>query len=331
VSVERESALRVRISAAFLLLGAAAFWTSLALPAVVKSHAAGVLHVDGWTAATHFWPTAVTNAFLALAFLVWALAHWFRRRWAWKVGVGLSIVAATFHTLIGAWPGFAGIRALHAGYWLWSVATTCVLLAFLFLPPPRRGELTRDETDRGRAGLAWTLAGAATVALVGAHFFLPTALGAEWRPGVPQEGDRFTGYAFGPVRVSHYDPAITETRLLTERSYPRLTGRYVAVRGTVVERQMGETTTALVETTLLLLPVLFLVAATTRRRAWRVAAVVAALAVAVATPLLDDPWPWSGFAPHPLQVLWWGTPTLFVVAAALLPQRRFARNTASTV
>jgi hypothetical protein len=320
---EHWRAVRAWLSAALLLVGTAEFVYSLALPAVGKTHGKmGTIHVDGWAAAMHYGPTAATNWFLATAFVVWHFAFWFRARWAWWGGVAFGVAAGTFHALIGAWPGFEGIFTLHDGYYVWAAASAAVMLAFLVLPKPRRAKgerLAPEEIVRGRLSLAWTFGVGGTLLLLGAHLLLPTSLGCEWRDGPPQRGDQFGWYTTGPMRSQMEPQTRKQLRRGPDGTFVEVEQRMVELRGPIVAQQMHTTSTALHETALLALPLLFVVAATTRRRAWRWGGLAFAAAVAAVTPFFDVPWPTSGFEPHPLAVLWWGTPGVFVAGVAVLP------------
>ena len=318
----RVRTLRTRISGVLLLAGTVAFWVSLALPAVVKVHWTQTVALEGWSCAVNYEPTFATNGFLALAFAVWAAAVWLRSRWAWTIGVVLSVGGALFHPLIGAWPGFEGIQRVHRGYWLWDGATAAVCAAFLVLPFPieRAAEpLARDDVHRFRKRLAAMLGAGATVLLLGFHLLLPTTTSGEWREGPPQPDDSLGWYSVGGAHSSMDPRTRTRSRVTPDGRAEDVAFRWVDVRCTVVEAQFADARTAPVETALLLAPALFLAAATTRRRGWRWGGALVTAAVTAIAPFLDCPWPTSGLTPHPLVVLWVALPALFLAAFLLLP------------
>lgn len=322
----RVRALRTRISAALLAAATVAFWISLALPAVTKLHGGRSVSLEGWSCAVHYEPTFTTNGFLAVAFVLWSAAVWLRSRIAWIVGVAVGIGGATFHPLIGAWPGFEGIQRVYSGYWVWDGATAGMCAAFLVLPFPEGRDVrprVRDDWDRFRARVAAMFAAGATVVLVWFHLFLPTSRGFEWREGPPQPDDILGWYSAGGTRSTTNPMTRVETRTRADGSRERVELRVVVLRASVVEAQILQgPSTAVVEFGLLVAPLLFLAASTTRRRWWRWGGAAVAAAVTAAAPFFDAPWPYSGIDPHPLVVVWVTTPALFLVAFLLLPPRR---------
>lgn len=317
---------RTSLSAMLLALGTFAFVVSLSLPGVTKTHDDRTIHVDGWTCAISYAPTGANNVFLAAAFVVWAGAVWFRSVWARWLGLGCSAVTVALFALIGAVPGFEGIQRLHSGYWVWLASSIAVLGAFALLPnpvrPPPGESLSREEVDLGRARLAAIFAVAATVVLLVAHFLVPSIVGYEVRnSGGPS--DDSGEYETGPLHSSNGSSTVTITRADgTKRTWKQ---RSVHVLGPVALRQFGAWRSGVHEFAALSLPLLFAAALSTLRRAWRWTGCALAASVALAAlTLVKTPWSCSGFGLPPLDLVWWGTPLLFLVAFALLPPRRAA-------
>ena len=314
--------IRTRVSAALLFVGTAAFFVSLALPAVRKLYGGSRMEVDGWTAATQYGPTAVGNSFLVLAFAFWGAAHWFRSIWAWMIGVALAVVATLHHGLIGAWPGFEEIERLHAGYYMWVGATAVVCLSFLVLLPPDRpppGEpLPREDVRRGRVGFARILAITAVCALIAGHFLVPTTVASVWAPGpVP---DRESSYHVGPFRTTGQSSFMTRTR--EDGTTEAIEYHLRPVESPVAAARFLVAKTGVLEFATLSLPLLLLAAWVTGRRAWRWTGAAVAATVGVAQAgWFGPPWSMSGFDPHPLAILWYATPALFVAAFLLIPSR----------
>lgn len=176
----RARAARTRVSAWLLAVGTEAFWGALALPAVEMARTwQGVDSLDGLSWALSYEPTYATNAFLALAFVVWAAAVWLRWRPAWIIGIIFSVGAALLHPLIGAWPGFERIGRLHVGYWVWDAATAAICAAFLVLPDPAGSaalRLRRADVDQFRVALS-SMFGGGAIALVLGLLLLFTSTG----------------------------------------------------------------------------------------------------------------------------------------------------------
>ncbi len=321
----RSRRVRTWVSAALLLGGTAAFVVSLALPAVTKQHSpGGTIHLDGWTCATNYGPTAANNWFLGLAFVVWGAAVWLRWPWAWWIGVGESAVATLMHAGIGAIPGCEGIERLHSGYWTWLAATAVVCASFLVLPRPIRTEegLTRPDVDRARHGYAWVVGVAAIAVLLWSHFLLPVPIGSLRVPGPVPDDAPDEWYQNGPTRSGAVTTMVQVTR--PDGTTVDLPYHYATTWAPLARAHFGlGGGRSVFEFAALSLPLIFVAAAHSRRRAWRWSGVVVAgCLAAVAVAWVEPPWPASGITPHPTDVVWWATMPLFVAAFALVPPRR---------
>ncbi len=323
---DRTRRVRTSLSALLLALGTLAFVVSLSLPGVTKIHDDRTIHVDGWTCAISYGPTGANNVFLAAAFVLWASAVWFRSVWARWIGIVTASVTVALFALIGAVPGFEGIKRLHPGYWVWLSSSIAVLAAFALLPGPVRlppGEsLPREEVDRGRTRLAAIFGAAATVILLAAHLLVPSIAGYEVRYG-DGPSDEAGEYETGPMHSS--SSATTRTITRADGTKLELKERSVHVLAPVAFRQFRNFPSGVHEFVALSLPLLFAAAIATRRRAWRWTGGALAAGVAlVAATLVDTPWSCSSFGMHPLQLVWFGTPLLFLAGFALLPPVRGA-------
>lgn len=333
---ERRAARRIagiRVSAALLAAGCLAFWVSLALPAVTKFEMQRRMHLDGFTCAVHYGPTAASNGFLALAFVVWGAAVWFRSVWAWYVGAAMSVIAFLHHAFIGAMPGFENIERVHSGYWTWLAATATVAVSFLVLPKPVRpppGEpLPVADRDRGRVRLGVIFGAAASAVLLVTHLFLPVPIGALRVPGPPPEGADTGWYGNGPTRSSAVTTQLTVTH--PDGTKDELPFHYEEFRAPPAVAQFRGGASGALEFALLSLPLLVLASAATRRRAWRwIGAATSAACVLAATVWIELPWPCSGITPRPLDIVWKATPSMFAAAFLLLPPRR-AQSAPATV
>ena len=323
---ERVRRTRVAVSALLLALGSLALAVSMSLPGVTTDQDGRSLHVDGWTCAICYGPTGANNIFLAVAFVPWGLALWFRSVWARHLGAIFAAVTAALFTLIGAWPGFEAITRLHSGYYVWLASSLAVLASFLVLPPPVRlppdEPLPRDKIDRGRARLAAIFGVVATVVLLVTHTLVPTVVSSYPVPG-DWESDSSGTYETGPFQTS--------SGPMTER-VPRPGGKFVDrtyyfvnLVGPVLTRQLGVPRSAAHEFALMTMPLLLAAALATRRRVWRWTGVGVAVATGIAAAVLVDvPWSLSWYGMHPLQLVWWGTPPAFLAAFLLLPPARAA-------
>jgi hypothetical protein len=314
---------RTSLSAMLLTLGTFAFVVSLSLPGVTKTHDDRTIHVDGWTCAISYAPTGANNVFLASAFIVWGCAVWFRCVWARWIGLLMSAVTVALFALIGAVPGFEGIQRLRTGYWVWLASSIAVFAAFALLPgpvrPPPGESLPREDVDLGRSRLGAIFGGAATVILLVAHFLVPSIVGCEVKHG-DAPSDQTGEYETGPFHSSGRSARIV-TR--PDGSKREVKEHSLHVLGPVALRQFGELKSGVHEFAALWLPLLFVAAIATRRRVWRWTGCALAASVALAAlTLVDTPWSCSSFGLAPLELVWWGTPLLFLVAFALLPPRR---------
>jgi hypothetical protein len=317
---------RTAVSATLLALGFCAFLVSLALPGVTKQHDGRTLHVDGWTCAICYGPTGANNIFLAAAFVPWGLAVWFRVVWMRHLGALFAAVTVLLFALVGAWPGYEGIAQLHSGYYVWLAASVAVLASFLVLPAPVRlppdEPLPRDEIDRGRVRFASILGVVATAALLVTHLFVPTVVASVQVPGDAQN-DLSGTYETGPFRTSSGPQS--EKIPLSDGTFVERKWHSVNVVAPVAAAQFARLDTSVHEFALLTLPLLFAAAIATRRRFWHWAgALVAGATALTAATCVELPWSCSWYGMHPLQLVWWGTPSAFVVAFGLLPPARRA-------
>jgi hypothetical protein len=317
---------RTAVSAALLALGFCAFLVSLSLPGVTKQHDGRTLHVDGWTCAICYGPTGANNIFLAAAFVPWGLSVWFRSAWAYHLGRIFAAVTVALFALVGAWPGFEGITRLHSGYFVWLAASATVLLAFLVLPAPVRllpdERMPRAEIDRGRTGFAAIFGVGATLTLLVAHLLVPTVVGTV-RVNGDAENDLSGTYETGPFRSSSGPE--TEKVQQPDGTFIERKWSTTNLLAPVAVAQYAWPGRALHEFAMLTMPLLFAAAIATRRGIWRwTGAAVAAATGLTAATWVGVPWSLSWYGMHPLQLVWWGTPSAFVVAFGLLPPARRA-------
>jgi hypothetical protein len=241
--------------------------------------------VDGWTWSVRDRPGLGADIALALAFVLWGCAAWFRSPWSRHLGVLSAGAAIAVVAIVGA-TTVSGVEThLEAGYWTWLASAVALCAAFVIQQGPERpaaGEsVPRDDIERGRIGLATCCGVLGGLPIALSHALLSTPNGG-WMSS----------------RVSHplVDP------------------------GTSLVSRLGLDLHSILECLVIGSVVLFVVAIRTRWTLWRWMGAVTSLGLAAGTFARPAPW----IPPHVdvalTDVLWRGPPLLLVAAFALLPE-----------